>query len=101
VGAVKNKAEGGNRRRMVRDSGTRVDHSSPKSSAARRPIDGQDTFSHTCYMDPRDDELLIHLAAGTDLPTALAATSGDEPPPNTGCLTIVVMAVAVIWAALG
>ena len=53
---------------------------------------------YTCDMDPREDELLTHIAAGTDIWTALAATSEDEQPPKSGCLTVVVLAVGVLWA---
>jgi hypothetical protein len=48
-------------------------------------------------MDAREDELLTHVAAGTDIWTALAATSDDEQPPKSGCLTVVALAVGVLW----
>lgn len=37
-----------------------------------------------------------HIAAGTDIWTALAATSDDEQPPKSGCLGV--LAVGVLWA---
>ena len=45
-------------------------------------------------MDPRKEE--THIAAGTDIWTALAATSDDEQPPKSGCLTVLI--VGVLWA---
>jgi len=41
---------------------------------------------YTFDMDPREEELLTHVAAGTDIWTALAATSEDEQPPKSGWL---------------
>jgi hypothetical protein len=51
-------------------------------------------------MDPREEELITHVAAGTDIWTAIAATSDDESPPKSGCLTVVVLVVGVLWAVL-
>jgi hypothetical protein len=45
-----------------------------------------------------DDELITHVAAGTDVWTALAATSdGDpEPPQRKGCLGAM-RVIVVVW----
>jgi hypothetical protein len=40
--------------------------------------------TYTCDMDPREDELLTHVAAGTDIWSGLTATSEDEQPPKSG-----------------
>ena len=48
-------------------------------------------------MDLQEDELLTHVAAGTDIWTALAATSEDEQPPKSGCLRVVVLTVGGLW----
>jgi len=42
-------------------------------------------------IDPRETELLTHLAAGTDIWTALAALPEDEKPARKprGCLLVV------------
>ncbi len=53
---------------------------------------------HTADMDPREEELLSQVAAGTGIWTALAATSYDDQPPKSGCLTVIVLAVGVLWA---
>jgi hypothetical protein len=52
-------------------------------------------------MDPREEELLTHVAAGTDIWTALAATSEDEQPPKSGCLTVIVMVALVVGSLFG
>ena len=49
-----------------------------------------------------DDELITHVAAGTDVWTALAASEDDDKPPQgKGCLgavlVIVVLAIAYVW----
>jgi len=52
-------------------------------------------------LDPQlDDELLLHVAAGTDLPTALAALPRNESAaPATGGWMIFVLFVAALIAA--
>jgi len=46
-------------------------------------------------MDPRkEDELLTHVAAGTDVWTALAATADDDPK-KPGCLPVALLLIAV------
>lgn len=40
-------------------------------------------------------ELEMHLAAGTDLPTALAAVSDDQPPNRRGVYVAGVLALIV------
>jgi hypothetical protein len=53
-------------------------------------------------MDEREEELLLHVAAGTDPLTALAAIPDDDPEPPrkksaTGCLiALIVAALAVV-----
>jgi hypothetical protein len=48
--------------------------------------------------DLREDELLAHVAAGTDIWTALAAGSEEETPTNYGRLATLVLAVRVLGA---
>jgi hypothetical protein len=50
------------------------------------------------FMDPHEKELLTHVAAGMDIWTALAATSEDEQPPKSGCLTVLLVAAGILWA---
>jgi hypothetical protein len=49
-----------------------------------------------------EDELLLQVAAGTDLPTALAALPQDETPANThhGWMMFVLFAAALAGAWL-
>ena len=51
-------------------------------------------------VDVDDDELITHVAAGTDVWTALAALEDDDKPPQgKGCLGVVVaiMVIAYVW----
>lgn len=53
-------------------------------------------------MDPeREQELLLHIAAGTDQLTAIAAMSDDEKPAKqrrSGCLVALLAGVALAIA---
>ena len=53
-------------------------------------------------MDPREEELLTHVAAGTDPLTAWAALPDDDDPPprnpKPGC--VAVLAVVLLGALL-
>jgi hypothetical protein len=55
-------------------------------------------------MDPREEELLTHVAAGTDPLTAWAALPDDEDPPppkgNRGCLWAWLVGLALGLLAL-
>jgi hypothetical protein len=53
--------------------------------------------------EDREEELLLHVAAGTDPLTALAALPDDEPgPPRkklaTGCLFAIIAAILAVLA---
>ena len=54
-----------------------------------------------------EDELLMHIAAGTDIPTALAALPQDEPPAgraqqqNWTVWAVLVGFVIVLWLLAG
>ena len=55
-----------------------------------------------------EDELLLHIAAGTDLPTAFAALPRSEPPVGqvqrtwTGIAWAILIGVAaVLWLLIG
>jgi len=51
-------------------------------------------------IDEREEELLTHLAAGTDIWTALAALPDEEKPPRKprGCLWCIVGALLGLLA---
>ena len=52
-------------------------------------------------MDPREEELLTHLAAGTPIWAAWAALSPDEekpPPKRKGCLWYIIAALLGLLA---
>ena len=52
-------------------------------------------------MDSKEDELITHVAAGTDILTALAVTADDDKPPKQyGCLSAVLLIIAgiITWA---
>ena len=55
--------------------------------------------------DQAEQELLLHVAAGTDLLTALAALPPDEEEPKqprkpTGCLGAVFVILCLLWATI-
>ena len=55
--------------------------------------------------EDREQELLLHVAAGTDPLTALAALPPNEDPPKrprkpAGCLGAVFVILCLLWAAL-
>jgi len=51
--------------------------------------------------DPREEELITHIAAGTDIWTALAATADDDPKKPGGCLPFGLGLVALAILLLG
>ena len=52
-------------------------------------------------MDPnREEELLLHVAAGLDPLSALIAASDDPKPPKpqrSGCLVAVSLVAVILW----
>ncbi len=51
-------------------------------------------------VDPREDELLTHVAAGTDIWHSRARRTMNGPL-KSGCLTVVVLGVGILWAVFG
>ncbi len=54
--------------------------------------------------EQREEELLLHVVAGTDLPTALAALPQDEQPASATNYLVawaVFIAMLVAWWLLG
>lgn len=46
----------------------------------------------------REDTFLINAALGTDLLTSAASATGDDDkPPKSGCLMVLIAAVALSW----
>ncbi len=50
-------------------------------------------------MTEHDDSLEIGIAAGMDVPMAMAISSRDEPPKPSGCSLVlaVVILIGTIW----
>lgn len=54
--------------------------------------------------EDREQELLLHVAAGTDLFTAIAATSRDEKKPSRKVgyvVAILIVLACVLWVIVG
>ena len=52
----------------------------------------------------QEDELLLHVAAGTDPATAMAATSDDEdegPTGGCGCLVMLLAIIGLTFSVVG
>jgi hypothetical protein len=50
----------------------------------------------------QEDELLLHVAAGTDPATAMAAIpDDDDQPPTGGCLVMLLAVIGLIFSLVG
>ena len=54
--------------------------------------------------EDQEDELLLHVAAGTDPATAMAATDDDDADdqrPSEGCLVMLLAATGLTFSVVG
>ena len=54
-------------------------------------------------MQEYDESLEVGIAAGLDVPTAMALSERDDKPPRKGCgqtAAIVLIAAATVWGLL-
>lgn len=53
--------------------------------------------------EDQEDELLLHVAAGIDLATAMAATDDDNqrPTEGCGCLVMLVAMIGLTFSVVG
>jgi hypothetical protein len=81
-----------------------LNHSGNITPRSAHQLAAQSTAG-VCYSwsmdDDQLDELEMHIAAGTDVPTAMAAVERDEPPQQGGTVSVVIGFVVALLFVLG